>query len=205
VTFLPAGDDFAVQGRTEVDGDVWYQLDVEDAAPGRAINEAWVPAENLDSSGDCENIVDADAPPIVPIINQPPSQTGGDDDSESAAPADTTGLIRPAAGTWTLNLAATANASCQGGDNVQIPTNELFTSMSYVESLSPSGDSFVMSGTPFTFIGNNTHQAQETFDDLTGTLYITFNSSTQASGRFITSFTISGAGCSATVGFTMSR
>jgi uncharacterized surface protein with fasciclin (FAS1) repeats len=207
VTFLPAGEDLQVQGRTEVDGEVWYQLDVEEAAPGRAINEAWVPAENLDSTGDCETIADADAPPIVPIINQPPPQTGGDDgdNGADAPPADTTGLIRPAAGTWALNLAGTTNASCEGTGNVQIPTNEILDQTSFQESVSPSGDSFVLSGTPMTFIGDNTHQGQEQLDEFTGTLYITFSSSTQASGRFITSFTVDGIGCSATIVFTMSR
>jgi uncharacterized surface protein with fasciclin (FAS1) repeats len=206
VTFLPEGEDLVVQGQTDIDGDTWYRLNVEDAAPGRAINEAWVPAENLQTSGDCENIADADAPPVVPIINQPPPQTGGDDNGEGGAAPDTTGLIRPASGTWSLTLVPTTNASCEGTGNIQIPTDEIFFQTSFRESVRPAGDSFIMTGTSFTFIGDNTHQAQETFDDLTGTLYVTFSSSTQASGRFITSFTTSdGVGCSATVGFTMSR
>ena len=66
VSFLPANEEFTPLGQaTDDDGNVWFQLDKEQAAPGRSINEAWVAAEELDTTGDCSVVGEAAAPPII--------------------------------------------------------------------------------------------------------------------------------------------
>jgi|GEM_PF-2279498 len=213
VTFLATGVDYTVLGQNEdSEGTIWYQLDKEEAAPGRAINEAWVSSDEVDTTGDCDNIGESSAPPVIPITNAPPPSTsddsGGDDTSsddtasdDTSAPA-TTGAL-PTAGSWTIFWNATTNASCTGTGNVSIPTVEVFgttSSPASVSNVSSSGFNFF--GVYMTSIGNGVFSGSITIIDLTGTIYIdSVNSSSEMVGRFITSFDT----CSATVTFRASR
>lgn len=68
VAFLPSRQEFEVLGRATDDaGAVWYQLDKDQAAPTRAVNEVWVAAADVNSRGNCDTVGEASAPPIIPI------------------------------------------------------------------------------------------------------------------------------------------
>lgn len=119
VSFLAAGQDFVVLGSFEDDaGGIWYQLDKEEAAPGRAINEAWVAASDVDSTGDCENIAEADAPPIIPITSSVPATTNdeGGDDGVAPPPVTASGdvTIWIDYAPWAAQLPANLQASSRG-------------------------------------------------------------------------------------------
>jgi hypothetical protein len=81
VTYLPAQTEFIVQGQTEdTGGTVWYQLDKEEAAPGKLVAEAWVSSEDVIASEGCDSVAEISAPPIIPIVQgraTPRPSTGG--------------------------------------------------------------------------------------------------------------------------------
>lgn len=212
VSFLPANTDFVVQGRSEDDdGTVWFQLDKEEAAPGRAINEAWVAADGLMTTGACDNVADASAPPIIPIApsapQNPPADDGGDggeqppadDGNTAAAPAGA-----PGTGTYTIFLAQTSNASCQGTGNAVIPNNELYNETVFPLSVVNRGNTLVVGGSPLTLV-NGIYEGAITLDGLTLTTRIFPNTRSQFSGTFIFSFSSGGVGCSATTPFSATR
>lgn len=215
VTFLEPNVDYTVLGRFEDDGgEIWYQLDKEEAAPGRAINEAWVAAGEVSEEGDCENIGESAPPPLIPIISQPPPQapsndgdsdSASDDGSQDDAGVDTSGQIQLAGGTWTETLSPTVNASCEGTGNVSFPVTELYSRTSYNYTLTNTSSGFVLGGTVFTYIGNNTYQAVESVGSYTGTSYATVVSANRMEVRFIFSFSSGGTNCSATVTSIISR
>src|SRR5690606_27408346 len=93
--FLPSGTDFVVTGQAEADDDsLWFQLDKAEVAPDAGASEVWVSQEDVETSGDCDAVVDADAPPIVPLQQSAPSAGGS---------AGSGGNV-PSAGNWTLSL-----------------------------------------------------------------------------------------------------
>lgn len=59
--------DVTVTGKKIIDGVVWWQLDKDDV-PGSAaaVLELWVNESAVEESGDCNSVVDVDAPPIIP-------------------------------------------------------------------------------------------------------------------------------------------
>ncbi|WP_420628238.1 SH3 domain-containing protein [Candidatus Leptofilum sp.] len=81
-TFLTADTDFEVQGQN-MDGDdgIWYALLKEEAAPGKSIegDVAWVAADDVEASGDCEAVPVIDATGIIPL---PPLAAPETSDSE---------------------------------------------------------------------------------------------------------------------------
>lgn len=90
VTFLPPDTQFLVLGRTEdSSGAVWYQLDKEQAAPGKLITEAWVASEDVVASAGCDAVAEVSAPPIVPIQQGRPTTapSGGNNNNNTNAPA----------------------------------------------------------------------------------------------------------------------
>lgn len=204
VTFLPTGTEFEVLGQTDDDeGNTWYQLDKEEAAPGRAINEAWIAAADVNSSGDCDNIGEAAAPPLIPIAPVPPPQTSGETagGEQPEAPAQQTGA-RPNAGTWTVTLNPTTNLSCAGTGNVALPTTELFLTTSIPVSASYSGSTFIFDGVAMNQIGDGVYNGATNFEGFTGTFYIdSVINPNQMVGRFIGSE----QDCSFTVTFVANR
>lgn len=117
VTFLPADVDIEVTGQTKDDnGNLWYQVDKETAAPERAINEAWVSATEVETSGSCDDIADTTAPPIIPIIAQPPPASASDlgaDDTDSDSEEETTALgTMPNGGLWTVTWGPSVTVNC---------------------------------------------------------------------------------------------
>lgn len=112
--FLPAGTEFTPLGQAEADdGSLWFQLDKAEAAPASAAAEAWVAAEDVDTSGNCDALGEADAPPVVPIIPSTSSGTGG-----------TAGSL-PAAGAWTATIGGTGQGSCLGTTTVDVPVEQV--------------------------------------------------------------------------------
>lgn len=94
VTYLPAGLDVTVLGVD--DSHEWWRVDKDIAAPGKAINEAWVAAADVTTSGDCDAVGVAAAPPLIPIVQQPPVTTSLDTTEEAANPP----VEEPPAGGW---------------------------------------------------------------------------------------------------------
>lgn len=216
VAFLPTGKSFQVQGRfVAKDESVWYQIDPREAAPKKAIQEAWVAAgDDLRERGDCEAVADADAPPIIPIIVQPtavPAPSG-----ESAPPSDsggtTSGTIALRSGTWTISFSRVTNGSCEGTSNFVLNTTEAWedwkeadfvvqTSLSVVNATS-----FYFDGLLYQSTGRNRYTGSWTFEDGRNTqLYLTAVSSTSIVGQMIGNAVFDGVPCSATVDLTVTR
>lgn len=213
IAFLPANTEFEVLGQaTDDEGNVWFKLDKDQATPNRSNAEAWVAAADVETSGDCESVIDVNAPPVIPIINQvpptavPSSSGGGDsaggDDSASGdtGQVDTTGQITLSTGTWNRTVSSTFDASCTGYGNVNLPTNEYFIIFSNTFTLSRNGTGFTMGDLNFTFIGDNTYQAVGSLGGgETGTWYLRATSANRLEGRYIWSFSANGTSCSATL------
>lgn len=148
VTFLASGQDFTVQGVSEDDaGNAWYQLDKEEAAPGRAINEAWVSADLVDSSGDCDNVAEADAPAIIPITSSSPTTTTSSGDSTSAPAVDTSGggSIWIDYAPWASQLPANLQAASRGAaDLIVQASDELTNETSCGEYSNSRGDTITV-------------------------------------------------------------
>jgi uncharacterized surface protein with fasciclin (FAS1) repeats len=215
VAFLPVDVEFEVLGQaTDNDGNIWFKLDKEQATPNRSNAEAWVAADAVETIGNCDNVVDVNAPPVIPITQAQPTaapsnsgDSGGDTSSgdTGTTTTDTSGQIIVQTGTWRETLSPNIDASCQGTGNVSIPTTEIYTSTSYTYNLSHSGTGFNLGGTIFTYIGDNTYQGVESVGPYTGTWYLRATSETRMEARFIFSFSSGGTNCSATVYSTFTR
>ncbi|MEO0561799.1 MAG: hypothetical protein AAF125_06780, partial [Chloroflexota bacterium] len=88
IAFLPVDIEVSVTGQaTTENGVVWYRVDKVQAAPNASSPELWIRSDSevLTEMGDCSQVVDAFAPPVIPIIADsvvPPSTNedavGGD-------------------------------------------------------------------------------------------------------------------------------
>jgi Fasciclin domain len=202
VSFLAANQEFEPLGQAEDnEGNLWFQLDKEQAAPGRAINEAWVAASELDTTGDCSAVGEAAAPPIIPIVNQPPPPadntggSGGDTDTGGGEqpPTDTSTL--PASGTYTMTLAGTAHVSCEGTNSIPFPTADLELPASMRVSVRSAAESISLDGDAIAYAGPGYYTGQFTVDagDVV-TIQIFTGNSSSFSGRINYSFRASGRG-----------
>jgi hypothetical protein len=86
---IPVNQDITVLGKaTADDGSLWWQVDKDQAAPGTDAAETWVADAAVDKSGDCDQVQDVNAPPIIPMhVAPPPQETGGG----QQPPANTSG------------------------------------------------------------------------------------------------------------------
>ena len=103
-TFLPENQPFDVLGKAEAkDGSKWWKLDKQVVAPKKSAAEAWVAQTDVEAAGDCEAVIDVNAPPIIPIASGTVSgqPAGGDE-------------IVPKEGLWTLRYPANVAGSCPG-------------------------------------------------------------------------------------------
>lgn len=214
VTFLPQELEVPVLGQAEDDsGNLWYQLDKEVAAPGRSINEAWIASndENLESLGECDDILNTNAPPIIPIITQtlPDPVEEHSDDAEPSS-ADENG--HPSDGTWIISWARTSNVSCVGTDNVVVATAEIFGQTgngflprsSMLINISRSSDTitYMFMFTPMYDTGNGIYRGEITFIDNDGSTLPAIVVVNSASRESLSGYMIVNAGdCSATVQF----
>lgn len=206
VAFLPANTDFEVTGSfTTDDGSEWFQLDKSEAAPNSAASEVWVARENVDESGDCDSVADASAPPIVPIISNPPPQPTAAPGA-TAAPVET-GLI-PAEGDWTLTLDGTTLASCQGTQTIRINTAEIFPdeplSQIFRVRVGGGGASITFGGDTFTLTSPGNYYGTFTFEDGSNAqVRLQVVSPTFMTGSIVANDTVDGIACSATLPLTM--
>ena len=77
ISFLPASVQIAATGQITLrNKSIWYQLDKSQAAPnGTAARQLWVAAVDVLLSGDCEQIGETAAPPIISHPTALPSPT----------------------------------------------------------------------------------------------------------------------------------
>lgn len=176
IAFLPAQIEFTAQGQTtDDDGNVWFRIPREEAAPTKAVNETWVAADDVDQAGDCGNVADAAAPPLIPIrvaqptaVPQVATDTTGDtpadtttEDAPAAPAVDASGAILPTPGNWYI-VYLTGTAECR------------FTSGNF-DSFAP--ETFPLSGNAsdgisfiefMDYLGENTYQTAYQVTTTTG-------------------------------------
>jgi hypothetical protein len=93
VTYLPANMDITVTGQAQADdGAWWWQVDKDQAAPGKLINSAWVAQNAVTASGDCDTVDVVSASPIVRVQTpQPRATTPPPSDDAPPPPPPVTG------------------------------------------------------------------------------------------------------------------
>ncbi len=210
IAFLPIGDGYTVTGRfVDDNGGVWYQLDKDEAAPQSAASEIWVSAGEVDETGDCENVGDTSAPPIVPIVPGAPPAGGG---GEPPPPGPVTGVV-PLGGFYRITfLSAMIDASCQGTGNIQFPVEEAYegsasgfiTVLDGGARLNYEGDIWTRAadGSGF-YSGNLTFAPGSPIPN--GIVYLNVISATELRGTLVSNFTIDGVPCSDTVAISVRR
>ena len=209
--FMPANTEFAPLGQAETDdGSLWFQLDKAEVAPQSAAAEAWVAADAVNTSGDCDALGESSAPPIVPIIPAAPPTTSGGGDSGSSggstgggdSGSTGGGSIAPAAGTWTISYASNSKASCLDIQTIDVPIN-----------WAPDIVSLSLSGNTLNLGGNRLAQTQPNvysgLIDLGGgesaQVILRTVSTTQFSGEVIYNFRIEDHQCSGTVPISVTK
>lgn len=209
ISFLPEDTDVTATGRIELDdGSVWYQLDLNEAAPnGTAAAELWVFEDDVTLSGDCANVGDTAAPPVIraaPQSANPPAGDGNTTSTANATPA--AGLLMPTGGMYTMTLAPVINASCEGTDNFPFSTSEYYEGVMdynyYVEVV--DANSFYFGDDLYRrYPGSNSFDGRMTYlDGTSSAARLDVVSSTQINGEENNLYIIDGFTCSATLLFT---
>ncbi len=174
ITFLPADTDVTATGRIELDdGGVWYQLDLDEAAPnGTPAAELWVFEDDVTLNGDCDNIGEISAPPIVRASQQTgasgTSTSTGNNETTSTSSTPAAGLLQPIAGEYTLTIDPVFNASCEGYENMPSSATEFYegvmTYIYYVETV--DANSFYFNSDLYTrYPGSNSYDGIFTYED----------------------------------------
>lgn len=206
VAFLPAGDSFAVLGaNTADDGSAWFQLDKSEVAPNSAANELWVAREDVSEEGNCDAIGEVAAPPVVPIMNQPPPQTAGGEGGE-APPAAQPGAL-PNNGRWLLTYEPMYRNSCEGTETVNYSTEEELGDLTISQTVEvvDGGAALNVSGDRMILTAPGSYYGSFTFDDGTNAQFrLQVVSPTFMTGTMTSNAVFDGLACSATVGITMS-
>lgn len=220
IAFLPADVDFTAQGQTtDDDGNVWFRIPQEEAAPNKAVNETWVAADDVEQSGDCDDVEGAVAPPIIPIQQAPPTaapqqsadttttDSGTDTtatdttttDAPSAPVVDASGAIIPNEGTWYLSYDI-GSATCSTGSGTYDSGFGDETG-----TLSGGGSAGIFFNGLVPYVGNNTYEVAESFSSeigtITGRFTMTITSPNTATGSV--GFVIQD--CNVFVPFTVNR
>ncbi len=205
VAFLPPGDDFEVQGQfVDDDQNVWYQLDKDAAAPQSAAAEIWVAQAEISESGDCDAVVDASAPPVVPITSNsnPPANT--DSGSNSGGDTNQSGAV-PSGGLWTVTLNSEADASCAGTGNFHVPTTEVFSPTSFTVAISISGSTMFFDGSPFSRTGSGSYFGSIEISNGNAQLTLNVANANTITGQMVANAVFDGQACSTTIGLTATR
>jgi len=209
ISFLPANVQVTVTGRIVLnDKSVWYQLDKAEAAPkGTAAAELWVAADQVTASGDCDHVGDASAPPVIPGNIAPPPVNNGGSSGDQGIANNAPGVV-PTGGQWTMTFNATTNASCEGYENVPIPSTEVLDSITYTYLLRvTTNNTFVYGDDTYTRVPNtNTFTGIFTWrDGRQSQAWLTVNSATSINGQVIDNFTLDNTACSGTFLFLATR
>jgi len=217
VAFLPAGQSFEVIGQATADDDsVWFKLDKDEVAPQSAASEVWVLNEEVETEGGCDAVATVGGSPVIPIMSAPPAapETQPDDaggsSSTDAAPAAGTA---PLGGTWTVTFARMSNASCEGYENVVVPTHEVWVDWDesdyvWTATMIVNGNtSFTFDGDVYRANGGNEYVGNWDFDQagLNTYLYWRVNSPTSMSGVMTGNVIDGGVACSGTTSFSAVR
>ena len=195
VSFLPANVEFVALGKAEADdGSLWFKVDKDEAAPGKAVNETWILAESVIHDGNCDAVADVAAPPIIPIIAQPTPKPDG-------SPPDESDYILPQGGTWTLSWGAIF-LSCSNGASGSVDSG-LTPLPVFVTGGGPNGLS--IQNEIYASSGVNNYTLSDVFvmdgDSINATVTMRVNSETSISGRI--SFGVDN--CTGTLPVTISR
>jgi hypothetical protein len=173
IAFLPAGISFNVLGQTtDGDGNMWFSMPKDEVAPTKAVNETWIASDSVDQSGDCATVVDALAPPIIPIRQAQPTPVPqvADDGTVTEPVADTTdaesgdafatdadGALIPTQGLWVerhYNGTGTCEDGRTGTTNPRVGD--------FTADLSGGGvNGITFNDTFYSYIGNDTYEAYE--------------------------------------------
>lgn len=210
VTFLPANQDFAPTGSfTADDGSEWFQLNRQEAAPTSAAAEVWVNRESVDEEGNCDAVTGAAAPPIIPIINNPPPQPTAVPGAPPATAAPAGGLV-PADGNWSVNMNSTSFASCQGTQTITLNTAEIYpdTPLSRVfrVRVTNGGANMTIGSDALVQDAPGHYYGTASFDNgENAQLRLQVLSSASMTGELVGNFTIDGTPCSFTVPVSMQR
>jgi len=175
IAFLPANVDFEAQGQTtDDDGNVWFRVPEDQAAPTKAVNETWIAGDDVDQSGDCAGVVDALAPPIIPITQQQPvapatsndatttdttttTETTTDAPAGDAFATDASGAFILSQGTW-VELRGVGNIRCNSFSTDAGPAQG-----TVIDTLSGGGSAGInFGGLFYAYIGNNTYETTYT-------------------------------------------
>jgi hypothetical protein len=218
--YLQNAGTFTAIAQSEAGG-VWYQLDKEDAAPNATAAEIWVSADDVDAEAACDDLemVEASAPVVRTTGGgSTGGNTGGNSGGSTGSntnngggnnnpPAGGSGNPIPSSGTWTLSLAATTNASCEGTENVAFPTTDLFSQLSFTGGLSASrdGSTLIIDGDAFVLQGETTYVGSFSIPEGNMQMYLVIQSPSLITGQAVYNFVIDGRPCSATIGLSITR
>ncbi|MBA3875135.1 MAG: hypothetical protein H0X30_38920 [Anaerolineae bacterium] len=196
IIFLSAGSTYKVLGQAKAkDGSKWWKLDKSEVAPDKAANEVWVKQDDVKSIGDCDKVVDVNAPPVVPISNAPPSNNGS-----NSAPAGSP----PSAGAWVIAY-SNGKASCFGTGTVDVSVNLAPQAI----SLSVNGSVINLDGDILRHTGGNTYQGigQLNVDGQNVSTNITVQvvSTTQIVGSLVYTANYGDTSCSVTYPFSVTK
>jgi hypothetical protein len=186
IAFLPANIGFDALGQTtDDDGNTWFRVSKEEAAPTKSANETWVAGDGVEQSGNCAGVVDALAPPLIPIrqaqptaVPQAVTETTGTEATTTDATTDTTttetsdafavdasGAFIVTQGTW-LESRGVGNIRCGNFSTGFSPAQGNITSV-----LSGGGSAGITFNSDFyTYIGNNTYETYYVEQTQYGTL-----------------------------------
>lgn len=200
IVFLSAGPSFKVQGQAEAsDGSLWWKLDKEQVAPDKAVNEVWVKQDDVTSKGNCEDVLDVNAPPVVPITNNAPPPANNNS-SAGNPPAGTA----PQGGTWVI-VYSSGKASCFGTDTIDVAVDLPPQAI----GVSVSGNSINLDGDILTRTGGNTYQGigqiSEGGQVYSANITVQVVSATQIVGTLAFTGNFGDTSCSVTYPFTVNK
>lgn len=201
IVFLSAGPSFKVLGQAKAsDGSLWWKLDKAQVAPDKAVNEVWVKQNDVASKGDCEDVVDVNAPPIVPIVNgAPPANSSGGNTNPPPAGGNV-----PQAGSWVI-IYSSGKASCFGTETIDVAVDLPPQAI----GVSVSGSTINLDGDILTRIGGNTYQGigqiSENGQIYSANITVQVISATQIVGTLAYTANYGDTSCSVTYPFSVNK
>lgn len=198
IVFLSAGSSYKVLGQAKAkDGSKWWKLDKGEVAPDKSANEVWVKQDDVKATGDCDKVPDVNAPPVVPIVNAPPANTGSNNSGNPPAGA-------PQPGSWVI-VYSNGKASCFGTGTVDVAVNY----PPEVISVSISGSTLRLGGNILRFVGGNTYQGIGQINiggqNVSTNITVQVISPTQIVGSLVGTTTYSDTSCSVTIPITVTK
>jgi hypothetical protein len=191
-TTMTAETDYGVLGKNTLpDGSLWWRLDIADTG---GANELWVADVDVETSGGCDQVVDAAAPPIIfaPPPPPPPSAEG-----DGAQPTPNPSKV-PATGSWYFSLGSEFTVNCGGAESLtaNVPDLDLEPFTGQITA-SPDGTTLVLTDSSGTtvFYGRDGHyQWTIPVEDTTAIWNLYVSSPTQMSSDMVVPL---GGGCTA--------